>query len=406
MVCFIAWGATIAGGVQSLIINLTTQLSNEGAEVAIIGYKDCHIVTLLIKNHVKFNFVDLQSIQRQELKFILNTGVVIFTSFSPQMRLFKLRGANVRVLYWNVFPTRLHDANKFGFINLKFLTKFLTKYLIINNSCVFMDNHGADETLNIFKNKPINFEVQYLPIPIKTENNFYKTGIYKFNLKKIINISYVGRGSIWKIKPILKFIDDLNSIKLGTKQIVFHIITQEPQNYKDQIEKNSYSKNIKFKYLVNVFGEEYHEYLKNNISLHIGMGTAALDGAAIGIPTIVIDFTMEEMPTNYKYRWLFETEDFDLGHDSNKFYNSNGHSLKEIINPFLNNNIILIDKLSVKTFSYVKTNHNLEIVSNLLLKYASQANAKIKTVLRLTLINYYVIKRLLSLFAKNKEKYN
>jgi len=400
MICFIAWGVNIAGGVQSLIINLTTQLSNDSEEVTIIGYEFCHIVKELRKNNINFVFVDLNLIHKNNLKSILENKVVIFTSFSPQLGLHKLREANIRALYWNVFPTRLKDANKIGPINLKFLTKVLVKYLFNNNSCVFMDKHGLNESINIFRNNYIVNKVNYLPIPIKIEKNYYKNNIHKSNFYKKINISYVGRGSNWKVKPFIKFINDLNVIDIGDTQIIFHIITQEPQNYKEQIEKIKCSENISFLYQENIFGEEYKKYLQKNIELHIAMGTAALDGASMGIPTIVIDMTLTEMPKNYKYRWLFETDDYDLGHDANKYYNTNGHEFTEIINPFMNNEIDSIETLSKKCFYYVKENHEISIIANNLKNYAFETKAYVKPILNLSFVNTIIKRYLLKIFPK------
>ena len=44
------------------------------------------------------------------------------------------------------------------------------------------------------------------------------------------------------------------------------------------------------------------------------MGTSALEGAARGLPTVLVDASYHAIPSGYGYRWLYETKDFDLGH--------------------------------------------------------------------------------------------
>jgi glycosyltransferase involved in cell wall biosynthesis len=55
-------------------------------------------------------------------------------------------------------------------------------------------------------------------------------------------------------------------------------------------------------------------YLASNVDLVTAMGSSALEGALTGLPTILLDFSYGPVPYNYRFRWLYDTKGFDLGH--------------------------------------------------------------------------------------------
>ena len=44
------------------------------------------------------------------------------------------------------------------------------------------------------------------------------------------------------------------------------------------------------------------------------MGTSALEAAKLGIPSVLMDASYYEFPKDYRYRWLFESEEYVLGY--------------------------------------------------------------------------------------------
>jgi hypothetical protein len=55
-------------------------------------------------------------------------------------------------------------------------------------------------------------------------------------------------------------------------------------------------------------------YLASNLDLVTAMGSSALEGALTGLPTILLDFSYGPVPPGYRFRWLYDTKGFDLGH--------------------------------------------------------------------------------------------
>lgn len=401
-ICFVAWGSRINGGVQNLIINLTSEIAVQGKLATIVGFKDCIIIRTLLNRGVDFIFLDFRSLSNKELALHLKNKVVVFTSFSPRLALYRLYYANPIVLYWNVFPTRLKTANKLGSIDITFLTKRLVKYLAVKNGTVFMEYKGWKVSSSILNGEDILLESNYLPIPvkIKEKTNFQKV---TSQIKGTINISYVGRGSDWKVKPFIKVIEDINEWKGPKTKIVFHLITQDVETYKRKLDSLRLRPEICIVYQENLSGESYETYMRNNINLHVAMGTSALDGAALGIPTILIDYTMTAMPKNYRYKWIFETKGYDLGGEANAEA-SNRHVISDILLPFIEDDMLTLKKLSSKCYNYVKDNHDLAIISNSLISYAEQTSCRARTIVNHTAVNYLGIRNLLLLYSSYKNR--
>ena len=113
------------------------------------------------------------------------------------------------------------------------------------------------------------------------------------------------------------------------------------------IEKINNKYNFKIEYKGTLAGKKLSNYLISNIDLLMSMGTSALVGAKLGIPTVLLDASYIKIPNDYKYKWLFESDGATLGSfiESQDMTN-NIHSFQDIIYSLHNN----YNDLSSKTF--------------------------------------------------------
>jgi hypothetical protein len=403
MITFISWGTPIMGGVQNLILNISQELNVKGLKAKIFGFKSCLIYKELVRLKVDFVFIDLMEVNEQDLsKHLTEEDVIVFGSYSPRFRLWMFERANPRILYWNVFANKLAIANRASkFFNLKFRTKELIKQMTDNDSVVYMDVHGLKAIDESIGAGLVSYdEDRYLPIPVKTLNNQNVYLEKKTNEKKTeINVTYVGRSSVWKMQPLKKIVADLASLKLAVK-INVHIISQQPEDYRNFIADVKLHDNMNIEYHDSLIGEEYRDFLVRRSDIHFAMGTSALDGAVLGIPTIVMDYSSSEFPADYKYLWLFDAVGYDLGHPVDKFNVENSNSLESIIS-LIEDNGEKINLISKKTYDYVHSNHEISAVVDKLLIFASKAKLRVRTVLKYTLINSKLIKFGLKLMGKD-----
>ena len=386
-------------------MNISQELNTRNQKAKIFGYKTCLIYIELVKRKVDFEFIDLDIVKSNELfHYLSEEDVIVFGSYSPRFRLFMFKEANPRILYWNVIANKLTIANKIKFIDFKYRTKKLINKLVDANSLVFMDIYGlksieSDIGVNLFKhNKDL-----YLPIPVKS---FQKQNPYLYRKNRVdgeLKITYVGRASIWKMQPLKKIIFDILNLEESNFNIHIHIITQEIDKYKIFLSYVRLKKFLRVTYHKNLIGDSFRYFLLENSDLHFAMGTGALDGGILGIPTIVVDYSMEAFPENYKYLWLYDTIGFDLGHPVNKNNPEKSLTMEEIILLFLqsNNKVNLISEL---TFNYVQKNHEIKNVVDKLLYFTEKTEGRVRTILKYTLINFRVLKNVLKFFGRDLMK--
>ena len=282
---------------------------------------------------------------------------------------------SVKIFFWNLHPENLVpnfvpiiSVNNIITANYKFFKKYID--LIFNKritnarnflelclnkkSLVFMDKTNLYNTcykLNFSQDKKINF----LPVPVNIKNR-----ILKKKNKKNISISWVGRVEGIKYNILLFILFEISNYCLVNKfKVKFHLIGD---GKKLNIIKNSLFENQFFSMKIygNISYSNLEEFLQKEIDLSFAMGTSAMDSAKFGIPTILVDYSYKIIK-NYKFRWIFDTEFYDLTHDiNNNDYSGKSYSLIEIMKQ------LSIDYkiLSKKSKDYVIENHNLKTISN------------------------------------------
>jgi hypothetical protein len=101
------------------------------------------------------------------------------------------------------------------------------------------------------------------------------------------------------------------------------------------------------------------------------MGTSALEGARLGVPTILLDFSYARIPSDYRFRWLLDARDFELGRliDSTLCGQESAVSLRERFAELDRDPM----EWSRRTFEYCRTHHSLDSGVNAFLAAASNA---------------------------------
>jgi hypothetical protein len=346
------------GGVPSLFYNIASSLKNADIPFRLISKRDSEVYRLFSNLGIKFEFIDYDNISKKIInnKFSQN-DIIIITWWEPKLLLFKT--INPKLFFWNVYPDTLFNSNRirgnlvFHRKNIKLLKKMLLK-----KGLFFMDDAPLDWMRN-YKLKEFHNDL-YLPIPIKIYFNQYH---FDNLANEPIRITYISRSENWKLYPLIKIINDICQINEKYK-VTINIISDNILKVKLFFKINAKFKmksNIILNFYENIPNDKIHEFLINNSDINIGMGTACLEGAKVGIPTLLINPSNSLIGENFKYIWLYNTHNFNLG----RFYNTQqkyaGCLLSEVIEKSFSNNDYLINK-SIKCYSYVSTFHNIDLI--------------------------------------------
>ena len=396
-------------GVPVLFLNIAKYLGDKDPEinVKIIDYENGYMSSSLEGND------KIEKIIFETSKpLFIDVDIVIMQSILPfAMRPEIQFSTNTRLMFWNLHPDNL-TPNLYPFVivrkyypniyrnilsifwkrKLKLMRNFVENAIQLN-SLSFMDSANLNNT-NFFLSTDIN-NVSFLPIAcsngVKREDVINKDFVE-------LNFSWVGRICDFKIHILNYLILRLSEVAKNLRlKICLHIIGDGPE-IRNLNTKSHLHKNFRITLVGLLSKEKMDSYLYSEIDINASMGTSVLESAKFGIPSIVLDFDYKVINKKYRFRWLHETINYDLGHLINEENSVNkDHELIDMTNEFINNSSVV----SEKSFNYYVANHTLESVSNKLKKQIE------KSKLTITDINPDLLKKSLlrRLYEYKKYKY-
>ena len=157
------------------------------------------------------------------------------------------------------------------------------------------------------------------------------------------------------------------------------IVVDDKKSFEDSVGLDNYtSEKLQLNIFENIPLAKLGKFLVNNSDVHFGMGTTGLDGAKMGIPTVLIDFSYKPFPKNYGYRWLFETKNYCLGNDieASYFVNDGKYGMKEILPTAFDKNLQY--QLSTLCYEYVSSEHDIAKNAQLLVDMSSRSTFRLK----------------------------
>lgn len=339
----------VMGGVQNILLKIIPAIIKDNAfKVRLYDYK-CGLIYNELK---KLNLDNIEYILLDaHLKKIPNKGNEIFLFFGFSF----LRYApyfsnhnNVRILNWDVYYPEWNQFYKIKSIPIPFLKNKVINLINKTNSFIFME----ETSLEVLKDTKLELEKF-------TENNiisvpvFLQKNNYLYKNKDMIKIGYIGRAVNWKIYPVEKFLKDLSKLN---KKFELHIFTNSKINFENALTDID---NVVVQYHIGVFGDKLENIIKNEINLGFSMGTAALDFAKHGIPTILADFSYSNFPEDYKYRWLKDSNIGDLGQEVNSEFYVNSLNKRKTLKKMIQEFEIKPLALSEESYTSVVENHDI-----------------------------------------------
>lgn len=348
------------GGIEKMIITLSNALAHSH-EILIIANEGGVICKSLRETNTAFRRIDparhllVENIRAHDL----------LIAFGTYRELCLLHQANPQMLLWRVFP---HVGSK-NLVNMLLFRKMF-EALDKKSSLFFMDNTCHETACRELR---CDLSRRILPIPIASQEHKYTPR----RKSDTINMTYVGRGSrIWKVKPVRKLVADLRTVK-GQK-FHLHIFTDTSKLYKHEL-MHLQGGNVIIHYHFGYTMARLSEKLLALSDVHYSMGTSALEGAILGIPTIIADASHEDLPPDYEYRWLHEhVDNYDVGLFADSVKVPSGKNIHAIVKSIRNpDEIQLMSELTHK-----KTREHFSCESICAKIAAIDTKARVRDVLR------------------------
>ena len=361
------------GGGPFYLLRMAVELSKSNEyEVYYIDYKDgyTHKIDIDVS---KIKFIDFEDYSPSTI-FIDDAVLFAPIHYLHNMPYFHL---NTKVLFFNwhheCIPV-LKNNMCFNDIELYKCMEIINK----NNAQVFCDVGQWSEN-NRYSLQ--DFNKNYVPVHINMKNERAIPHIIDNN----INICILGRLVLDKIYSVINIIECAK--KYNKKNIVIHIIGDGDQ--KDKLNAYKEVDGIELRFLGVLSGDRLNNYLKNNIDILFAMGTSVLEGAAIGLPSIIIPYSIRPFHLD-QFIYLYDTIGYCLGWDVNqlKYASVKKYSFNSIINYIYNEN--KKNEIGNKCFEYVENNHSVVSSTEHLKKYINSTTLKFKDIYSIYRIQCYI----------------
>jgi hypothetical protein len=313
---------------------------------------------------------------------LLPTQSILVTQSCPLWRIPNISQfpANTKIFYWNLYSYNLspslsntskkllkpfaHILNWFNYFRKRKLES-LVRYLHAKKSIYFMDKKNVEKTKFFFE--LYDFNESYLPIMTGELNGNYDIKTPRDNFLKCV---WIGRLDDFKIPILLhtiKRLDQIESLSLSLDIIGNGSMRQLVSNECDKC------KRLKTR----VLGSISHNDLENTLSkyhLLFAMGTSALEGAKIGLPTICVGFSYNNLEGLYRYKMLYTNIGFNVGEEITRDNYEKSSTLVSLLKNIMNN---YQDEMRL-SFQHWKSNHDPHIVTNRFIDAVEQSDCRIQ----------------------------
>ena len=335
----------------------------------------------------KPNGVALLEYRDDEFVYIPNDGIVIFQSMTPWSIFPSLViDRATKVFFWNCHPFNLvptlpgirsamQSHPWFGRLIVKtILNSYRNKLIrLINHLCsmdalIFMDRTNVKVTEQYLDLKLVSPVL--LPIPVLGRCVSLFKG-YDISSKKI-RITWIGRIVDFKYFVLKRALIDLNAFAQNSPSPELEItIIGQGDALELLVSDVARLDKVQVKFVDYIEPERLPDFLASETDMLMAMGSSALEGARVGIPTLLLDLSYKDVGDGYRYQWLSDRDGYTLGdYMDDEHFNENNGSLADRLFELVHDSC----RESSRAKSYYDKHHSTESVVKEFASLVSKSN--------------------------------
>jgi len=371
------------GGVSLLFLRLAEFLSERRlAECHLVDYVD----GFMAKN-LRAPGVILEVYKDQGTPVVIPGGAIgIFQSMTPWSIFPGIHPDPAsRIFFWNCYPFNLiplfpglrrtmqYRPAVARWILATLLRTYRQKMRLMidlmleKHALVFMDSTNVNTTCEYLGVSICN--PRYLPIPVPASGD-RRALLMKRDLKANgLRVVWVGRVVDFKFFILQRSLIELNRLA-PRLNLDIQVTLVGSGEYRQALAGTVVNLHFLRCYFVDhVDPADLDELLISNADLLLAMGTSALEGARLGIPTLLLDFSHGPVSAGYVFRWIFERQGYTLGNTIfDRDYVSGNTSLEDRIGDLIGEGA----EISLRCQQYFAENHELSSVASKMLEVLEQ----------------------------------
>lgn len=363
------------GGVSALFIRLAEVLKNDYL-VYLVDFSDGYMARNLPEGVTLINIEDNPQFPDE--------SVFIFQSFLPWRFPFLSKvHPDSRILFWGLHPQNF-DAQIFNVHHRSVaVSKFaqciniavqwrrnklvsIVKHLQLRNAIVFMGRENVSATEHYLKYSIKS--PKYLPVPIAAANVYKNPPTFP----KILECGWIGRICDFKYRILEHIICRLADTSKILCPIRLTIIGDgEYRNYLEMVAAAQTNAHFTVEFKGEIPMETLPDYLNEEVDVLFAMGTSALEGARVGVPVFLADFSHEKINKKYHFKHLFDNNGYCLGEEITASHYEETSSLETSLQAVIDD----YQKYSKLSYDYWAAHFSLESSKENLLRYVNATTA-------------------------------
>jgi hypothetical protein len=369
------------GGVSLLFMRMGSELARQGlADVTLVDYADGYMA-----RHRDRELTSLAVYEDNGEVPIPADAVAVFQSMTPWSIFPGLRPSpDSRILFWNCHPFNLVPAFPGIRISMQrsralaklLLATALRRYrgtmrsfareLLTRRSLVFMDRVNVETTedmLGLEVAEPV-----YLPIAAEEVAPRPPRA-----LGPGLCIAWIGRIVDFKYFILLHALTELDRAAPGLGRPVSVTIVGDGDYRERLVASVRHFTQIEVHFAGEMTPAELDLWLSREVDMLMAMGTAALEGAKLGIPTLLLDVSYGTVAADYRFSWLHDRDGGTLGDFAHARRSPAGpESMSARLRELVDDNV----GLGAAVYAYFRRVHALSVVARALSSKAASAECR------------------------------
>jgi glycosyltransferase involved in cell wall biosynthesis len=350
----------VVGGVETLFTRLARALSERGREVFVVDYPDGVQAGWLAGSAVKM--VPFEPDRAAPVP----DGSIVVTSLSNYYRVLReIRFADAtRLVLWSLHPDNATALlppvpgpgalRPFVAPQDFLLARRTLRTLAARGAMLFMDGENREGTERHLRMRFPSPAMVPVVIPAS------RTVRSRTRADGPLRLGWLGRLAPDKSTMLIHLLGDLAADAARTgRRYELGVIGDGPARALVEARLPDPAR-VAVRLEGTVTGDALEEKIAS-FDLLFAMGTSALEGARLGVPTILADTTtLPVVPAGLRYRWLFEATDFSLGFSIHhpRGLPTRPHALADVLEAV--ESPANRDALGKRALSYFLENHELE----------------------------------------------